>query len=66
MNREVIEQLMDRWTNDSAFRDQVRADPKGALRASGLELDADEQAALEHIDWNLSDEQLQARVSMAG
>ena len=65
MNREVIEQLMDRWTNDAAFRDQVRADPQGALRATGLELDADEQAALENIDWNVSDEQLKARVNMA-
>jgi predicted ribosomally synthesized peptide with nif11-like leader len=63
MSREGVETLMDRWTNDPAFRTQLRADPEGAARAAGVDLDTEEWAALRGIDWSLSDEELQARSS---
>lgn len=46
MSREGIETLMDRWTNDPAFRTQMRADPEGTVRTAGVSLDAEEWAAL--------------------
>jgi len=54
---------MDRWMNDPGFRQEMRADPEGTVRRSGVELDQDEWAALRNIDWSLPDEQLQARAS---
>ena len=63
MSREAIGTLMDKWTNDPAFRKQLRADPEGAVKRSGASLSADELASLRNIDWSLPDEQLQARAS---
>jgi hypothetical protein len=66
MSRESIEELVDRWLDDPAFRAAVRQDPDAAIRATGLSLDADEWAAVHAIDWSLSDEELSTRVSKSG
>ena len=66
MSREAIEELVDRWLNDPAFRTAVRQDPEGAIRATGVELDADEWAGIRKIDWSLSDEELSVRASKGG
>jgi hypothetical protein len=66
MSRETIEQLIDRWMDDPAFRAAVREDPEGTVRSSGLELDEDEWAALRSVDWSLSDEELTVRASKTG
>jgi predicted ribosomally synthesized peptide with nif11-like leader len=63
MSREAIEELIDRWMNDPAFRAAVREDPEGAVRDTGLELTADELAAVQGVDWSLSDEELSSRAS---
>ena len=63
MNREGIELLMDRWMNEPAFRAEMRANPEAAITASGVELDEDELAALKALDFNITDAELQARVS---
>jgi hypothetical protein len=65
MSREAVESLIDRWINEPAFRQDLRTDPEGAVRRSGAELAEDEWAALHKVDWSLSDEELQARVSKA-
>ena len=61
-----IEMLMDRWENDVEFRSALRHDPEGAVRAAGVSLSGDEQAALRAIDWSQSDEELCARASKVG
>ena len=63
MSRESIEELVDRWMDDQAFRNAIRQDPEAAVREAGLELDADEWAAVRRIDWSLSDEELTSRAS---
>ena len=63
MSREAVEQVVDTWMSDAGFRRRMRADPEGAVRSLGVTLDADEQAALENVDWSLSDEELQTRMS---
>jgi hypothetical protein len=65
MSREAVEQLIDRWINEPAFRQELRTNPEGAVRQSGTELDEEEWAVLRNIDWSLPDEELQARVSKA-
>ncbi len=65
MSSEGIGELMERWTNDPAFRTSLRDDPEGAVRASGISLSEDEMAALRHMDWSASDEELTSRVSKA-
>jgi hypothetical protein len=66
MSREQVEQLIDHWMDDPAFRAAVRQDPEGAVRATGLELDEDEWAAIRGIDWSLTDEELSTRASKSG
>ena len=66
MSRESVQTLMDRWINEPAFRTAMRNDPEATTRSSGVELDADEWAAVRGMDWNLSDAELQARMSKAG
>ena len=66
MSRAAIGTLIDRWMNEPEFRAAIRRDPEGTVRACGVELEADELAALGEIDWNLPDEELNARISKAG
>ncbi|MDQ4076714.1 MAG: Os1348 family NHLP clan protein [Chloroflexota bacterium] len=63
MSRESIAQLMDRWINEPQFRAEMRRDPEGAVRRSGVQLTEDEMAALRSIDWSQPDEELRARVN---
>ncbi len=63
MSQAAVQTLVDRWLNDATFRGALRADPDGAVRAAGVELDGDEWAALRAIDWNASDADLEARMS---
>ena len=65
MSREAVGKLIDQWINDPEFRRQMRADPTGAVQCTGVELDANEWAALRNVDWSLPDEQLRARVNNA-
>lgn len=66
MSRQAVKQLIDRWINEPAFREELRADPEGTVRRSGLELDEDEWQALRQIDWSLPNEELQARANFEG
>jgi hypothetical protein len=63
MSREGLLQLVDRWVNEPAFRAELRADPEAAVRNSGVELSEQEMSALRNVDWSLSDEELESRVS---
>lgn len=65
MSREAVESLIDRWINDPVFREELRKDPEGAIRSTGVELDEEEWAALRRIDWGLTDEDLRLQVSKA-
>ncbi len=66
MSREALNQVLERWMNDEAFRAQVRQDPKAAIRGAGVELTDEEWAAVKNVDWSLSDEELHARASKIG
>lgn len=63
MSYEAVGKLVDLWMNDPGFRAQARKDPRAAARKAGIELNDEELSALNNIDWNMPDEQLQARVS---
>ena len=60
-----MEKLIDQWMNDESFRTELRRDPEGAVRARNIELNEDEWATLRSVDWSMSDEALQARVTKA-
>ncbi len=63
MSYEAVGKLVDLWMSDPSFRAQVKKDPKTAARKAGIELKGEELDALNSIDWNLPDEQLQTRIS---
>jgi hypothetical protein len=63
MAHSAVQTLVDRWLNDNAFRSALRANPEGAVRGAGIELDASEWAALRSINWDVSDGELEARLN---
>lgn len=65
MARKEIEQLIDKWVKDGGFRAQVRKDPEGTMRGTGVKFTDDEWAAFRKIDWKLSDDELKTRASKA-
>jgi hypothetical protein len=63
MSRDAVAVLMDRWMNEPSFREELRADPLGAVQRTGLTLDAAEMEAVRSMDWQVSDEELHERIS---
>jgi hypothetical protein len=62
-NPESMQQVADRFMNDTQFREEMRQDPEGAAERSGLPLDEEDRQALRSMDWSGSDEELNQRVS---
>lgn len=58
-----LEQVMDKWMDDPAFRDEMRRDPEGAVQQAGFELSQEDKSALKDVDWQQPDERLQQRIS---
>ncbi|HEY7037039.1 MAG TPA: Os1348 family NHLP clan protein [Thermomicrobiales bacterium] len=63
MERNGLDVLLDRWLNDPAFRDGLGSDPESAIRASGIDLSAEEWDALRAAKYDLSDGALAERVN---
>lgn len=63
MGYESIGKLVDRWLEDKEFRKQVRLDAERAMRDSGIPLTPEEWNVLHKIDWKVSDDELQGRIS---
>jgi hypothetical protein len=63
MSRESVSTLIDRWVEDAEFRAALRSDPDGTIAATGLELDAEERAAIAEMDWSSTDAELADRIS---
>ena len=65
MSRQAVENLLDKWTSDPAFRVAMRQDPEGTVRTMNVALDQDVWSALRTVDWALPDEELRTRLSAA-
>jgi hypothetical protein len=63
MSRQVVENLLDKWTSDPTYRVAMRKDPEATVRTLNVDLDQDEWSALRAMDWNLPDEELRTRHS---
>jgi hypothetical protein len=63
MSQEALGRLIDRWSSDASFREEVRADPLAAIERAGVALSPEQTAAIEAIDWTLSDRALVERAS---
>ena len=59
MSEQGMQAVLDRWTEDESFRTQLRADPEGATRTIGAELDEEQLEFLRSVDWTLSDQELE-------
>ncbi|GAC1635792.1 MAG: hypothetical protein NVS4B2_23540 [Chloroflexota bacterium] len=66
MSRQAVEELVDRWISDPTFRDEMRGEPEGTVRRTGIQLDEEEWATLRAIDWDLSNDELQSRINKDG
>lgn len=63
MSHEAVGRLIDRWLNDREFREQLRRDPAGTVRRTGVELSEEEWQVFRKIDWKLSDNELKTRIT---
>jgi hypothetical protein len=63
MSQRALAEVMDRFTNDPTFRQAMKDDPESAVRDSGIELNEQEMAAIQKMNWEIPDEQLKERVS---
>lgn len=60
--KKTMEQLLDRWMNDPSFKDQIRSDPKTALKSYGIDATDDMVKSLKSVSTNASVEELKERV----
>lgn len=63
MTGDGLTQVLDRYVNDPAFREQFKRDRKRAIARAGIVLTPEEEAALASLDAQLPDEPLQPRVT---
>jgi hypothetical protein len=64
-NQQAMQQLADKFMNDTDFREEMKQDPEGAAERKGFALDEEDKQALRGVDWSGSDEALNDRVSKA-
>src|SRR3954447_27027552 len=57
------QQLLSRLAEDPGFREELRADPDGALERRGVEMSEEQRRGLHELDLGGSDEQLAERIS---
>ena len=63
MSYQSMGQLIDKWMTDTEFRKNLRQDPAGTIKKSGVTLSPEEWVILKQIDWNQPDESLKARLN---
>lgn len=62
IERRVVEDLLDRWMNDPSFKEQLRSDPKTALRLCGIDATDDMVKAMKTVALDASVETLRDRI----
>ena len=64
MNPTSMLELADRYLNDPHFKEQMRQDPEGTAKRTGLELDDEDRQSIRSWDMSSSgEEQLRERIS---
>lgn len=63
MSRQALEQLVQRWKDDSAFREALQRDPEAAVERAGYRLDEQEWAVVRDTDWSQPDVELRTRMA---
>jgi hypothetical protein len=63
LSKKAVDAFMDRWMNDPSFVNQLKADPKSALRSCGIEPWDHLVESLKNVDTGTPIEELQQRVS---
>lgn len=63
MARDGVDQLVQKWLNEPAFREKMKKDPEGTVRSCGISLNAEEWATVRNVVMTTSDEALLQRVS---
>jgi hypothetical protein len=59
--------LVERWSTDEQFREDLRADPESAINNAGIALDDKEWETVRSFDASsLTDAELQERVNKCG
>ena len=63
MAQDGVDRLVDKWLNDTSFRDQMQRDPEGTAKRCGITLSAEEWTTVRNVVMTTGDEALRARIS---
>ena len=63
MTRNGVDQLVQKYLNEPGFKDKMQRDPEGAVKNSGISLNAEEWATVRNIVMTTSDEALRQRAN---
>ena len=63
MARDGVDKLVQKWLNEPGFREKMKRDPEGTVKAVGIELNAEEWATVRNVVMTTADEALLARAS---
>jgi hypothetical protein len=66
MDTNGLAAVMDRFTSDEDFRQEMHTDPEGAIQRGGFELDQAEWETVKNMDWNQPGENLDDRITKIG
>lgn len=63
MSYQNIGCLVDKWLNDTNFRNDIRKSPEEAVRKAGVQLSPEEWKAFKTVDWSKPDAELKSQIS---
>ena len=63
MARNGVDKLVQKYLNESGFRQKMERDPEGTVKACGISLNVEEWATVKNVVMTTSDETLRQRVS---
>lgn len=63
MSYQNMGSLVDKWLNDTNFRNDLRKNPEEAVRKVGVQLSPEEWKTFKSVNWSLPDAELKAQIS---
>ncbi len=54
MSDQGAQMVLERWTGDESFRQQMRTDPKAAVQSIGADLNEEQLEFLRSVDWTFA------------
>jgi hypothetical protein len=63
MQRNGVDQLVEKWLNEPGFKEKMKKDPEGTVKALGITLSTEEWATMRNVVMGTSNQPLKQRAS---